>query len=354
MYRSYFFRYNQIIQKKYANDFEKLKIAANAKDLLESFVLAGEGAFSWFDPSSVADFKASNGNNYLNWNGRGYKIFLDIMMRKYPDSSQSLPIDDKILLEKEVTQISWTTHRRGNNIRISCSDNSVHIADHVIFTPSVGVLKERADKLFVPNLPVEKRNAINDIGFGAVMKVIMYFSENWGEDEFLFVWTEEDKESVLHEFPEGPTLDGKSWLTFMNMIFKADNNPNVMTAWFTGSLVPVIELLPEELLTRGIHFVMKKFLGHVYNVGKPEKILRSNWYANPHFRGVYSFQTLHSRKLNKKTSAEEDLATPLVDFRERPIVLFAGEATNPYHYSTVHGAVETGYREADALLKIYR
>ncbi|KAG5882181.1 hypothetical protein JTB14_016449 [Gonioctena quinquepunctata] len=349
-------RYNQIIHNKYANDFEELQIAENAISLLESYALANEGAFSWFDPATVTDFEHSEGNYQLGWNGKGYKIFLDILMKKYPDPSQSLPIEDKILLEKEVTQISWTTHKRGNNVRISCSDNSVYVADHVVFTPSVGVLKERADRIFVPKLPVEKRNAINDIGFGALMKVIMYFPENWWRKApgFLFVWTEEDQNSVIYEFPEGPTLDGRSWLTFLSMVIGVDNNPNVMTAWFTGRLVPAIELLPEELITRGIHFVMKKFLDHIHDVRKPEKILGSNWYSNPHFRGVYSFQTLHSRKINKKTSAEEDLATPLVDFTGRPIVLFAGEATNPNHYSTVHGAVETGYREADAILKIYR
>lgn len=31
--------------------------------------------------------------------------------------------------------------------------------------------------------------------------------------------------------------------------------------------------------------------------------------------------------------------------------MFAGEATHPYYYSTVHGAIETGYREADRVLK---
>lgn len=31
--------------------------------------------------------------------------------------------------------------------------------------------------------------------------------------------------------------------------------------------------------------------------------------------------------------------------------MFAGEATHDYFYSTVHGAVETGWREADRILK---
>lgn len=46
----------------------------------------------------------------------------------------------------------------------------------------------------------------------------------------------------------------------------------------------------------------------------------------------------------------EDLAKPLVaDGRE--VVLFAGEATHSCYFSTVHGAVESGWREADRLIE---
>ena len=51
------------------------------------------------------------------------------------------------------------------------------------------------------------------------------------------------------------------------------------------------------------------------------------------------------------------MATPMYDFcsdsneevgdkPKRPLILFAGEATTPFHPSTMHGAFETGIREA--------
>lgn len=51
-------------------------------------------------------------------------------------------------------------------------------------------------------------------------------------------------------------------------------NPNILQIWFTGLLVPQIEIIPEELLIRGMNFVLDKFVGHLYNITKPEKIMR--------------------------------------------------------------------------------
>jgi len=35
------------------------------------------------------------------------------------------------------------------------------------------------------------------------------------------------------------------------------------------------------------------------------------------------------------------------------VLLFAGEATHEHFYSTVHGAVESGWREADRVFAYY-
>lgn len=82
-------------------------------------------------------------------------------------------------------------------------------------------------------------------------------------------------------------------------------------------------------------------------------IFSTKWYNNPHFKGTYSFQTPQSC-FKQGECAEDDLAEPLKDSNGRPRVLFAGEATHPYYFSTVHGAIETGYREAKALENLYK
>lgn len=74
------------------------------------------------------------------------------------------------------------------------------------------------------------------------------------------------------------------------------------------------------------------------------------WYTNPHFRGTYSYQT---PKINKRNpSVEVILAEPIRNKENKPVLLFAGEATHSHFYSTVHGAIETGYREADRIIHL--
>lgn len=47
-----------------------------------------------------------------------------------------------------------------------------------------------------------------------------------------------------------------------------------------------------------------------------------------------------------------NLVKPLT-FEEKDVVQFAGEATHDKYFATVHGAVESGYREADRLIQVY-
>ena len=78
---------------------------------------------------------------------------------------------------------------------------------------------------------------------------------------------------------------------------------------------------------------------------------RSKWYSNPNFRGSYSSYTLQSDALD--VSAEK-LAEPINTSNGRPLIQFAGEATNANHFGSVHGAIETGWREANRLIQLYK
>lgn len=68
------------------------------------------------------------------------------------------PIDlsKKILLNKEVQKISWED---SNTVVATCADGTEYIAEKILTSVSLGVLKARS-ALFVPPLPSWKTRAI--------------------------------------------------------------------------------------------------------------------------------------------------------------------------------------------------
>ncbi|KAF2888734.1 hypothetical protein ILUMI_17439, partial [Ignelater luminosus] len=219
--------YNENISEKYGKN-------KYANEILESFftyINAYEGSFSPFNVSAKSYYEKCEGNQAIFWKNGGYQTILDILMKKYPNPKEQLPIEENILTNKEVTKIIWNNKNNPNNVVIECSDKSVYNADHVIFTPSLGVLKASSQDLFDPLLPKEKVNAISKLGFGAVSKIFLHFPERWwantGFTNLVPVWAEEDKQTLLKEFPYGPIKDGKSWLlNTMGFFFLNKNNPN--------------------------------------------------------------------------------------------------------------------------------
>lgn len=77
----------------------------------------------------------------------------------------------------------------------------------------------------------------------------------------------------------------------------------------------------------------------------------SRWYTNKHFRGSYSF---HGIEADKRKVYSKQLAEPVYNVKNSPVILFAGEATHSKYYSTVHGAIESGFRESDRLISLYK
>ncbi|KRT84660.1 hypothetical protein AMK59_580, partial [Oryctes borbonicus] len=328
-------------------DLNKIRERRIAKDFLaffQSYVISSEGSFSWFEPSAESDFRECPGDFGLNWDGRGFKTILDLMMRKFPNTSTPLPIDDKIILNKEVQKIVWDS--KDDGVIVKCTDGSWYHGEQVIFTPSLGVLKERHSSMFEPQLPMRKQVAIEKLGIGAVMKIMLLFDTTWWPSTFTgagFVWSFEHRDVDFYKF----TKLGKVWIFDASGIFPVANNPNVLSFWFTGASIPIIEQLDQVEVSEGVNFLMEKFIKPIYNnMTYPISFVKSQWYTNPHFRGTYSYQTTASRRLN----ANAVLARPLRNRNGKTTLMFAGEATHPYYYSTVHGAIETGYREADRVL----
>ncbi|XP_075237369.1 spermine oxidase-like isoform X4 [Lycorma delicatula] len=245
---------------------------------------------SW---GSVQHFQY-NGSLSVAWK-TGYHSFINMLMGKY--KGKELPVEQKTKFNKVVQTISWT----GNEVKICCEDGSHYFADHVIVTVSLGVLKVLAKTMFNPSLPDNKLAAI-----------------------------------------EG------GWTTEVVDFHFVENQPRVLEGWVIGDTARLMETLSNDELTGAVTELFNWFVSNEYSISKPINITRSTWGSNRFIHGSYSFRTVKSDRLGY--SAANILAEPLLFNQTNPVVLFAGEATNDKSFATVHGALETGWREATRIL----
>ncbi|XP_063932798.1 spermine oxidase-like [Zophobas morio] len=342
-------KYNKTVLSRYENNKQKLKLATDGIKLIENVIILDEGIFSWHQLPAKVHFIECEGG-FMTWKTRGYHIILDILMKGYPNPDEKLPIDDKIVLNTKVEKIIWNNDK----IEVKCANNTSLKADHVIFTPSVGVLKAEKDALFEPDLPQNKINALEAIGINAIMKIIIYFPQKWwnqNDSVFFFLWSKEDLPNIKNEFPDGPSKNGISWLASIPMLSKVPHNPNVFSLWAVGDLIPEIEKSSEDVLLRGCNYLIKKFLGKNYNITNADRIIRSQWAINSNFLGTYSHEKVEY--FRSDIFPQSILAEPLLNSKGHPAVLFAGEATHPTQYGTVHGAIKTGIREAERIIQLH-
>ncbi|XP_063372062.1 spermine oxidase-like [Cydia amplana] len=299
-----------------------------------------EASDDWTEVTTISRYEELDGPQLISWHGYGYKTFFEIMLNTYKDGPGLPNLDIKLGTEVAVIRAPRNPTER---VTVDCSDGSSYVADTVIVTVSLGVLKDKHTTLFSPPLSKEKQTAIDKISIGVMDKIILSFDEIWWPHHtsfFGFIWKGDDKRKV-----------GKDdyWTTRIYGASRPMGSSNSLTLWTSGKVAKEVETLPEEIVKTKCVELLQKFIGDTIHitVPTPTAIIRSTWHSNPYTRGSYSYDNLLTPQY---PDARAWLGTPIPDSSGAPRVLFAGEATNLNHFSTVHGASETGYREAMRLL----
>lgn len=218
--------------------------------------------------------------------------------------------------------------------------------NHVIVTVSLGYLKKNHEAMFMPPLPRVKRDLIESIGFGTVNKIILEFKEPfWGDAHGIkLIWEERDHEEFA------------TWVYDILAFDTVRRQPNLLIGWIGGRGARLMEEETDAFIAETCIKVLKRFLPVSYN--KPTHLIGcicSRWNSNPFVCGSYSFQSMRSfnQRIEKLHEPLYDPSSNLNSFGASssriPRVLFAGEATAGKLYSTTHGAIITGWREADRL-----
>ncbi|OAN34971.1 flavin monoamine oxidase family protein [Mycolicibacterium iranicum] len=232
----------------------------------------------------------------------GYRQIIDHVAR-----------DLTIELGAEVTSIAYGD----SGVTAGTAQGNVE-GDRVIVTVPLGVLKA-GTIVFDPPLPQAKVDAIQRLGFGVLDKVVLTFEEPFWIEQF---GARSDMISLAGK--DQPASDLVNGMRFADapVLIGLRGAANARTREANSDEESVAQLVA------------------ALRAPQPTGFLVTRWAADPYARGSYSFLAVGS-----SPDDQEALAEPV---GER--LGFAGEATNPEYFATVHGAYLSGLREADRIL----
>nr|XP_046258881.1 peroxisomal N(1)-acetyl-spermine/spermidine oxidase-like isoform X2 [Scatophagus argus] len=253
-----------------------------------------------------------------------------------------------VTYNQPVRRVHWNnTETRKDMVTVECDTGERIAADHVIVTVPLGYLKKHQSALFHPPLPLHKLHSIQRLGFGTNNKIFVEFDSPWWDADcevIYLLW--EDEEALVDQVPDVQ----RSWIKKLfgfTVLKTTERHGHVLCGWIAGHESEYMETLSEQEVMQGITQLIRQFTGNP--IITPRRILRSQWFHDPWTCGSYSYPA-------KGCSVQdlENMMEPLPSKGSQPLqVLFAGEATHPCYYSTVHGALLTGWREADRLISHY-
>ena len=230
------------------------------------------------------------------------------------DKQIASEVKDKILLNTIVSKIDYSQ----SEIIITASNNRLFNADKVIITVPIPILKS-GDIQFIPALQNEKTNAFSKIGMDAGMKVFLKFS---------------------NKFFDQNIIGGAICAAYADDSIGKAQSDNILLAFIMGDQAAYLTALANDT---AITNALLQELDLMYNGQATTSFIAShveNWTTNPFVKGAYSYSTVGMGDARK-------IATQAISKK----LYFAGEAMNINgHHQTVHGAVETGYREVINIL----
>ncbi|HJQ59332.1 MAG TPA: FAD-dependent oxidoreductase, partial [Vineibacter sp.] len=201
-------------------------------------------------------------------------------------------------------------------------------ADRAIITVPVGLLRDGALVLDPPP-PADQRDAIARIGYGdgVLGKVYLRFDRRfWPQDVERF-----------QTLPKTPDARGvfNTWLSL-----ERETGVPLLLSFANGRAALEFE---RDDTNEGVRAAALAVLRDMFgDVPAPTGMCYQRWQADPWSAGSYSYPALGSPPEDRALYAR-----PLADR-----VFFAGEATERDSYGTVHAALESGERAAEAAFGI--
>jgi len=243
---------------------------------------------------------------------------------------------------------------------LTSSKGETLTCSHCVVTVSLPMLKSEWIQ-FVPPLPPAKIRAIKSIVVDNALKVAISFSQRfWPSNVHGIIcantlipeiWFDgpPDRVGPLTEHSRQPKRPFHGTSTYVIAGYATSEFANRITTLGKDKVVAeFLEMLDKMFcFNRAFKLCNSPEAKPETNIAKPAtsfyvKSILQSWADEPWIRGGYSSPTLGT---NEQTRI--DLASP-VNGR----LFFAGEATNPSSYMTMHGSMETGQFAAEAITAI--
>lgn len=276
----------------------------------------------------------------------GYEGLIDNMMKGLPK--------DIVLYNKPVKCIHWNNTKNGPDTKtlpvlIECCNGETFAADHVIVTVPLGYLKKHKDTFLSPSLPLHKLHSIQRMGFGTNNKIFLEFEQPFWDDECELIYLVWEDETDLSDVVSDVKMSWIKKIFGFTVLRPTEKFGHVLCGWIAGHESEYMETLSELEVLQSVTQLLRKFTGNP--TVAPRRLLRSQWFHNPYSCGSYTYVAKGCSGYDIDNLAEP---LPLNGGNSKPLqVLFAGEATQRSFFSTVHGALMSGWREAERLISHY-
>lgn len=273
--------------------------ADEARMLIEGFDAAIAADTSMI---AIANEWRSDANDTQGRPADGYGVIMEHL---------AAAIGDRVLLKAPVTEI----HRSAPGVQLYAYHNGEAItvqARAAIVTVPIGVLHEGGIR-FDPPLPPHKRAAVDAIGMGPVIKVVLEFRDVFWDGSFFQTPPESGFPTLWSRMPQAAPI---------------------LVAWAGGDAATRLAARRVDPVQAALDACAAVFP----DVDVRARLLAAHvhdWQRDPYARGAYSYLRVNAG------GARRRLAEPLDG-----MLYFAGEATSTSDGGTVGGALESGYRAA--------
>lgn len=316
------------------SDPEQREAKQHALSYVTGFNAADPGKVGvhWLVKGMRADEEIEGDRAFRSQNG--YQDLIDIFHQRLVQARVSIET------QTVVHSVEWQPGRV--EVIAGREEESRHfVTQRVLVTVPLAVLQAAAGETgalqFTPALPRIKLRALDKLVMGAVIRITLRFR---------------------HRFWDKITAPGEQRETLSNMSFLFSQDKWFPTWWTTmPKKLPMITgwapaQCAEKLSGNDRSFVIERSLqtlGSLLGV-EPQELegwldaaYFHDWQNDPFSRGAYSYGAVGA------DSAQEDLGSPVEN-----TLFFAGEATDVTgHNGTVHGAIASGHRAAQEILRGY-